>query len=81
MFLTEQSSINQLINNTMQYNDYPAEQIAAKLKQVEDFEAKFGEKPASKAWRKWCTDHEYRKREWQFRQNVANSIQPNVDYR
>jgi len=65
----------------MQYNDYPAEQIAAKLKQVEEFEAKFGEKPASKAWRKWCTDAEYRQNEWQWRQGVANSIKPNIDYR
>ena len=63
------------------YNDYPQEQIDAKLKQVEEFEAKFGVKPASKAWRKWCTDHKYRQREWQFRQGVANSVQPNVDYR
>lgn len=58
----------------MQYNDYPADKIAAKLKQVEDFEAKFGEKPVSKAWRKWCTDSKYRQNEWQFRQNIANSI-------
>ena len=78
MFLTEQSSINQLINNTMQYNDYPADKIAAKLKQVQDFEAKFGEKPASKAWRKWCTDSKYRQNEWQFRQNIANSIKSNT---
>ncbi len=78
MFLTEQSSINQLINNTMQYNDYPADKIAAKLKQVQDFEAKFGEKPVSKAWRKWCTDSKYRQNEWQFRQNIANSIKSNT---
>jgi len=58
----------------MQYNDYPADKIAAKLKQVQDFEAKFGEKPVSKAWRKWCTDSKYRQNEWQFRQNIANSI-------
>jgi hypothetical protein len=22
--------------------------------------------------KKWCTDYEYRKREWQFRQGIAN---------
>jgi len=63
------------------FNDYPQEQIDAKLKQVEEFELKFGAKPASKAWRKWCTDTKYRQNEWQFRQNIANSIKPNVDYR
>ncbi len=63
-----------------QFKDYPADQIAAKLKQVEEFEAKYGEKQASKAWKKWCTDYEYRKREWQFRQSVANSIKPNINY-
>ena len=65
----------------MKYKDYTKEQIDAKLKQVEEFELKFGEKSVSKSWRKWCTDYEYRKREWQFRQNVANSIKPNTDYR
>ena len=63
-----------------QYKDYPADQIAAKLKQIDEFEAKWGEKPVSKAWRKWCADYEYRKREWQFRQSVANSIKPNINY-
>ena len=63
-----------------QFKDYPADQIAAKLKQIDEFEAKWGEKPVSKSWRKWCTDYEYRKREWQWRQSVANSIKPNVNY-
>ena len=58
----------------MEYQDYPQEQIDAKLKQVEEFELKFGEKPVSKSWRKWCTDARYRQNEWQFRQNIANSI-------
>lgn len=62
------------------YKDYPADKIAAKLKQIDEFEAKWGEKPVSKAWRKWCTDYEYRKREWQFRQSVANSIKPDINY-
>ena len=62
----------------MQFKDYPQEQIDAKLKQVEEFEAKFGEKPASKSWRKWCTDSKYRQNEWQFRQNIAKSIKSNT---
>ena len=78
MFLTEQNSINRLINNTMQYNDYPAEQIAAKLEQINKFEAEFGEKPVSKSWRKWCTDYEYRKREWEWRQALGNYASKNA---
>jgi len=63
------------------FNDYPQDQIDAKLKQVEAFEAKYGaNNTVSKAWRKWCTDAKYRQNEWQFRQNVAASVQPNVDY-
>ena len=63
------------------YNDYPQEQIDAKLKQVEEFEAKYGESTRTIAWKKWCTDHAYRQREWQFRQATAANIKPNVDYR
>ncbi len=36
----------------MQFTDYDAEAIAAKLKQVNDFEAKYGANDMSKAWRK-----------------------------
>lgn len=56
------------------FNDYPAEQIAAKLKQVEEFEAKYGSNTTTRAWHKWCSDSEYRKREWQLRQGVANYL-------
>ena len=55
----------------MQFKDYDAEAIAAKLKQVNDFEAKYGANDMSKAWRKWCNSHEYRRREWLWRQNLA----------
>ena len=65
----------------MEYKDYPQEQIDAKLKQVEEFELKFGEKSVSKSWRRWCTDAKYRQNEWKFRQNIANSIKPNVEYK
>ena len=54
------------------FKDYPQEQIDAKLKQVEEFELKFGEKSVSKSWRRWCTDAKYRQNEWKFRQNIAN---------
>jgi len=64
----------------MQFKDYPQEQIDAKLKQVEEFEAKYGESTRTKVWKKWCTDTKYRQNEWQFRQNIANSIKPNVKY-
>ena len=58
--------------HNMEYQDYPQEQIDAKLKQVEEFELKFGEKSVSKSWRRWCTDAKYRQNEWKFRQNIAN---------
>ena len=57
----------------MQFTDYDAEAIAAKLKQVNDFEAKYGENDMSKSWRKWCESHEYRRREWLWRQGLANA--------
>ena len=41
------------------FKDYPAEQIQAKLKQIDEFEAKYGPKATSKSWRKWCTDYNY----------------------
>ena len=50
------------------FKDYSKQMIADKLKQVQEFEAKYGECTRTVAWRKWCTDANYRKREWQFRQ-------------
>ena len=41
---------------TEKFKDYPAEQIQAKLKQIDEFEAKYGPKATSKSWRKWCTE-------------------------
>ena len=60
---------------TEKFKDYPAEQIQAKLKQIDEFEAKYGPKATSKSWRKWCTDYNYRKQEWTFRQNIAKSME------
>ena len=47
------------------YKDYNADKIAAKLKQVLEFETKYGENDTSRGWKKWCNDINYRKREWQ----------------
>jgi hypothetical protein len=55
----------------MEFKDYDAKKIAAKLKQVQEFEAKYGENDSVRGWKKWCTDYEYRKREWKFRQGIA----------
>jgi len=50
------------------------EMIAEKLKQVDEFEAKYGVNIETKAWRKWCTDEQYRRREQEFREAVADTI-------
>ena len=55
-----------------------SEQIVAKLKQVEEFEAKWGENTTSRAWRKWCTDEQYRNREIQFRNAISESAKVNA---
>ena len=56
-----------------EFKDYDAKKIAAKLKQCRDFEEKDGECDTSSAWIKWCTDYDYRKREWEWRQAVARA--------
>lgn len=50
------------------------EMIAEKLRQVYEFEAQFGANVETKAWRKWCTDEQYRRREQEQRNAVANYI-------
>jgi hypothetical protein len=55
--------------NMNKFIDYKPEQIAKKLKDVEKYESTMGVDMRSQAWRKWCTDANYRKREWQFRQS------------
>lgn len=50
------------------------EMIAEKLKQVEEFEATYGKNTTTIAWRKWCTDPKYRKREQEQRNAVADYI-------
>ena len=63
----------------MEYKEkYTPEQIANKLKEVEEFEAKYGKSLRTKAIRKWCESIEYRKKEWQFRQGVAEYAKYNA---
>lgn len=50
------------------------EMIAEKLRQVDEFEAKWGKNTTTIAWRKWCTDPKYREREKQFREAALNYI-------
>ena len=51
-----------------------AQAIEDKLRQVEEFEAKYGEKHITRSWRKWCTDERYRTNETKFRQATVNTI-------
>ena len=69
-------------NNNMkeQFEDYPASQIQDKLQQCLDYEAKYGECMTVTSWKKWCQSYEYRRKEWEWRQNVAKSINFNTDY-
>ena len=66
------------MQNLEYFRDYPQEQIQAKLKQVKEFEAKYGENNTTRSWKKWCNDYEYRRREWQFRQGVAEYAKHNA---
>lgn len=61
-----------------EFKDYPAKQIAEKLKQVTEFEAKYGESTRTTAWKKWCTDVNYRRKEWAFRQGIAEYAKYNA---
>jgi hypothetical protein len=51
-----------------------AQAIENKLRQIEEFETKYGENHITRSWRKWCTDEQYRANETKFRQAVANTI-------
>ena len=66
------------------YVDPPAEKIAEQLERVKQFKAehpRLANLTKIQAWEKWCTDYDYRKREWEFRQALAASVRPDVDYR
>ena len=71
-FIQTKYELNWIIYMNMKYKDYKPEIIANKLKEVKEFEAKWGESTRTKAIRKWCESIEYRKREWEFRQATAN---------
>ena len=53
------------------YKKLGEQAIIDKLQQIDEFEANFRPNTHSIAMKKWCTDYEYRKREWQFRQGIA----------
>ena len=53
---------------------YKQEAIDAKLKQVEEFEAKWGENNITRSWRKWCTDEQYRINETKWRQSLSETV-------
>jgi len=48
--------------------------IAEKLREIEEFETKYGPNTITSAWRKWCTNEGYREKEQQFREAVANTV-------
>ena len=54
------------------YKKLGEQAIIDKLQLVDEFETKYKPNTHSIAMRKWCTDYEYRKREWKFRQGIAN---------
>ena len=62
------------MNNELIFIDYPSKLIKAKLQLCNDYEAKYGVSNTVTAWKKWCESYEFRKNEWEFRQNVAKSV-------
>ena len=51
--------------------------ITKKLQEIDEFEANFRPNQASRAMYKWCTDYNYRKNEWEFRQATVNLFKHN----
>jgi hypothetical protein len=49
-------------------------QLKAKLKQVDDFERRWGECTESRAMRKYCTDQKYRERVTAFNKSSIETI-------
>tara|TARA_R100001594_G_scaffold140071_1_gene184973 strand:+ start:698 stop:904 length:207 start_codon:yes stop_codon:yes gene_type:complete len=54
------------------YKKLGKQAIIDKLQLIDEFETKYKPNTHSIAMKKWCTDYEYRKREWAFRQGIAN---------
>ena len=49
--------------------DYPQELIQEQIKKLEALEAgKLKDHPKVRAWRRWVDSYEYRKAEWEWRQ-------------
>ena len=66
-----------------QFKDYPQEKIQEQLDRVRKFKAEhphLAELTRITAWEKWCNSYEYRRREWEWRQSLAQAVQPNVNY-
>ena len=61
------------------YKKLGEEAITAKLQQIDEFEANFRPNTNSIAMKKWCTDYEYRKREWKWRQNIVKLRESNIN--
>ena len=80
-FIQTKYELNWIICMNMKYKDYKPEIIATKLKEVKEFEAKWGESTRTKAIRKWCESIEYRKRDWEFRQATVNLLNFNNRYK
>ena len=72
--------LESLILYNMEFIDYPQDQIDAKLQECLDYEAKYGKIPKVTAVKKWCQSYDYRKKEWEWRQNVAKSINYDTNY-
>jgi hypothetical protein len=51
--------------------------ITKKLQEIDEFEANFQPNTASRAMYKWCTDYNYRKNEWLFRQSTVELFKHN----
>ena len=77
MYGDEQLKIMAILNSGKTFAN--GEQLTAdKLNQVIEFEKKYGESTRTIAWKKWCTDINYRRREWQFRMGVAEYAKHNA---
>ena len=57
----------------MEYNNKKLEQQLVDARYLL-FKEKYGECMTVTSWKKWCESYEFRKNEWEFRQNVAKSV-------
>jgi hypothetical protein len=52
---------------------------AEKMEQVMNYERKWGSNTMTRAWRKWCTYEDYRKREEEFRLASRNTLDSKIN--